>query len=94
VQGRCRVYGKELAFTTLQFGEGGMSFVTSVRLPVGAPADVELFLPGTGAPVRAGGRILRVEEKDGRFEAAMRFLDIAPADRVRLASCVPGPRGQ
>jgi diguanylate cyclase (GGDEF)-like protein len=85
LQGRFSTVSPDLRpLDLVNLSEGGMLFMTADRLPVGALLDFALVLPGDEREIRASGRIVRVEPREGRFETAIRLIDIEPADRVRL----------
>ena len=66
----------------------GVRFELDEALPVGAPVDIELFLPGEPNTVRASGRVVRVFETDddpGPRRMAVHFSGFASAaDKARL----------
>jgi diguanylate cyclase (GGDEF)-like protein len=75
--------------TTLNLSEGGFLFATTRSLPVGSLVDVLLDLPQAGDRVEATCRVIRVEEREGgRYEAAVRILEIAGDDQIRLCRFV------
>ena len=89
IDGRCRVNGMEWPIRTIQLGAGGMSFRTVTGLPIGCLVDAEIALPTPPARIPLSGRILRVKPgSDGWVVAALRFVDMIPADRRILSSFV------
>jgi diguanylate cyclase (GGDEF)-like protein len=82
----CMLAAEFHPLTTLNVSEGGLLFVARRSLPVGALIDISLNLPGAERRIAATGRVIRVEEKgDGRFEAALRVIDMSVRDRALLA---------
>jgi diguanylate cyclase (GGDEF)-like protein len=92
----CMLAAEYHPLTTLNVSEGGLLFVARRSLPVGSLIDITLNLPGSDRRIAATGRVIRVEEKGGgRFEAALRVIDMSVRDRALLAKYLgeagPGP---
>ena len=89
LDGRCRAAGEDLPLRTIELGAGGMSFRTTSRLEIGTLAEAKMFLPARGLELTISGRVLRAGSmKEGWAEVALRFVDLAPADRRLLTSLV------
>ena len=71
--------------TTINLSEGGFLAFTKQNLPVGSLVQVSLTLPDSDHEVAASGRIIRVVAKSGgRYETAIRIVDIQSRDQSRL----------
>jgi diguanylate cyclase (GGDEF)-like protein len=76
-------------FTTLNVSEGGLLLSTGRVLPVGALLDVALSLDDGASVVQASGRVIRVEEKTGgKYDAAVRLIDISSRDQALLTKYI------
>jgi len=81
--------------TTLNLSEGGLLFLADRSLPVGSLIDVNIELPG-GRTIASSGRVIRVEDRgNGRYEAAIRVIDMPSRDAGLLAEYLRslGPQG-
>ena len=52
----------------------------------GARAELDLNLPGETAPIRVAGEVVRVVEETGRSGMGIRFREVDPAARRKLAN--------
>lgn len=87
----CMLAAEYHPLTTLNVSEGGLLFVARRPLPVGSLIDITLNLPGSDRGITATGRVIRVEERGGgRFEAALRVIDMSVRDRALLAKYLGG----
>jgi len=85
----CVLSAEYRPMTTLNVSEGGVLFVVDRELAVGSLLDVTLKLPGAGEEIAGSGRVVRVEERaPGRFEAAIRILDISTRHQAMLTRYV------
>ena len=85
----CQLAAEYHPLTTVNLSEGGFLFLVDRQLPIGSLLDISITLPSAGAPMNASARVIRVEEQGpGRFETAIRIIDIAAADRARLAEYI------
>lgn len=50
--------------TSADVSPGGVFLRSHLLHPVGEPLDLEYVVPGVAAPVRARGRVVRVETRD------------------------------
>ncbi|HXH28544.1 MAG TPA: diguanylate cyclase, partial [Candidatus Polarisedimenticolia bacterium] len=76
-------------FTTLNVSEGGLLLSTQRALPVGALLDVALSLDDGANVVQASGRVIRIEEKpEGKYDAAVRLIDISSRDQALLTKYI------
>lgn len=73
-------------FTTVNLSETGLLLRVGNALPIGSLVDITLLLPEPRRDIRASGRVIRVEERaGGRYETAVRIIDIAAPDQLLLA---------
>jgi len=72
--------------TTVNVSAGGMLFVSSEPLSVGAFVEMKLEVPDSKDPVVCLARVVRTEEIDPlkRYNIAVQYMDITSADRVRI----------
>ena len=77
--------------TTRNVSETGVMFDTEQELPVGALVEFKLQ-PEGGVPITASGRIVHVEQKEGRYRAAVHITDTRSSDRVALVKLVQDTR--
>ena len=85
----CVVAAEYHSMTTVNISEGGLLFLVDFDLPVGSLIDVQLPLPGLGRVISTSGRVVRVEERPGgRYEAAIRIIEIATEDQGVLAKFI------
>lgn len=81
--------------TTINVSEGGLLFIADRNLPAGALIDITLNLPGTDQRIATSGRVIRVEDRgSGRFEAAIRIIDISTKDQGLLSKYVRDTRSR
>jgi diguanylate cyclase (GGDEF)-like protein len=87
LQGRLHSVASEPhPFTTVNLSETGLLLLVGNALPIGSLVDITLLLPEPRRDIRASGRVIRVEERaGGRYEAAVRIIDIAAPDQLLLA---------
>jgi diguanylate cyclase (GGDEF)-like protein len=77
------------SLTTVNISEQGLLFIVENELPLGSLIDVRLLLPDGDREIATSGRVVRVEEKEGgRFQAAIRILEIGARDRSVLAEYI------
>ncbi len=82
----CTLAAEYHPMTTINVSEGGLLFIADRSLPAGSLVDVTLKLPNADHPVATSGRVIRVEARgDGRFEAAIRIIDIPTRDQIALS---------
>jgi diguanylate cyclase (GGDEF)-like protein len=82
----CVVAAEYYPLTTVNLGDGGILFIVDQKLAIGSLIDINLTIPESGRPISTSGRVIRVEEKrDGRFEAAIRIIEIGGEDQMRLS---------
>jgi diguanylate cyclase (GGDEF)-like protein len=85
----CTLAAEYHPLTTINVSEGGLLFIADRSLPAGSLIDVTLNLPGTERRIATSGRVIRVEDRgDGRFEAAIRIIDISTRDQGLLTKYV------
>ena len=76
----------------LDLSEGGLRFRTFIPLQAGFPVELEMVLPFDSLPLRARAAVAWVRERfvDGavQFDVGVRFDEMPPADRKRLAAYV------
>ncbi len=65
---------------------GGLLFVASEAVPLGAILELKIELPDGKQPVECLSRVVRVSELESekKYDTAVCFLDLAGADRTRL----------
>jgi diguanylate cyclase (GGDEF)-like protein len=92
VQGKFHLLpGEEYPLTTIDVSEGGLGFLVDRSLPLGAFIGVRLQLPGTDREIDASGRVVRIEDRgDGRYETAIRLVEVPAQDRLLLEDYVRG----
>ena len=83
--------GEGHAMTTVNVSETGVMFDTEQELPVGALVEFKLQ-PEDGVPITASGRVVHVEQKEGRYRAAVHITDTRNSDRVALVKLVQDTR--
>jgi uncharacterized protein (TIGR02266 family) len=66
----------------------GMFLRTDYLDSRGQSAAVTVTLPGHPAPLELSGEVVRVDEEPSRAGMAIRFGDLAPSSRKRLAEFV------
>lgn len=91
----CLLATEQHPLTTLNLSEGGLLFLAERTLPVGSLIDINIALPG-GRTIASSGRVIRVEDRgNGRYEAAIRVIDMPSRDQGLLAEYLRslGPRG-
>jgi len=69
---------------TINLGPAGVLFKTGQRVSSGTVLQLHLSLPGSVHEIELTGEVIRVAEKRGHFETALRFLHMPPADRSLL----------
>lgn len=84
-----RIRGSELApesvAATSDFSGGGVAFVTDENIPVGTELSLAFACPSRAEPVRAEGRITRIEElTPGKYRYGVQFQKIDLADQQML----------
>jgi diguanylate cyclase (GGDEF)-like protein len=73
--------------TTVNISEGGLLLVADHELPMGTLVDLNLTLPAPQKEIAVSGRVVHVMPRgDGKYEAAVRIVDIGPRDMLTLAS--------
>ncbi|ANM29930.1 hypothetical protein ABI59_10610 [Acidobacteria bacterium Mor1] len=77
---------EEFPLVTRNVSEGGLSFATPRRMPLGTLVDVRLELPGGRPAVRLAGRVVFVRQREDEAEAAISTLDIARRDHQLLVT--------
>ncbi len=76
-------------FRTVNVSEGGLLVVTDRMPPDRSLAEIHISLPGGESAFAAAARLVySVPRDDGRFEAALRFVEMPAADRFRLSRLV------
>ena len=74
---------------------GGMRVFTDEHFPIGRRLDLDVLLPD-GTTVRCWAEVVWVVALDGgspaRFDAGLKFTDMAPPDIQRLAGVLARPR--
>jgi diguanylate cyclase (GGDEF)-like protein len=90
LDGECCVLSAGIhALRTVNISEGGLLVHIDRRLPIGALTRVSLKLPEIGRDLETTGRVVRVEDRgSGRYEAAIRILELSAADQHALTSCI------
>jgi diguanylate cyclase (GGDEF)-like protein len=90
LDGECCVLSAEChSLKTVNISEGGLLFHIDRHLPIGAPINISLTLPGQGRELETSGRVVRVEDRgDGRFEAAIRIVEVSAEDQHALAQYI------
>ena len=87
----CMLAAEFHPLTTVNLSEGGVLFLADRTLPLGALIDVTVVLPEVGQEMATSGRVIRVEDKGGgRFETAIRIIDMSAKDRSLLAKYLQG----
>jgi len=82
----CTLSANEHRLTTINISEGGILFLVSAALRLGALIKVQFPLPPSSHEILTTGRVVRVSEREGgRFEAAIQITDLNARDRRRLA---------
>jgi diguanylate cyclase (GGDEF)-like protein len=82
----CVVAAEYYPLTTVNLGEGGILFIVDQKLAIGSLIDINLTLPDESRPISTSGRVIRVEEKgEGRFEAAIRIIEMGGDDQRLLS---------
>ncbi len=74
--------------TTMNISEEGLLFLVDHKMPIGALIDVTLRLPEGDREIITSGRVVRIEEKNGKYEAAIRLLEIGTKDWNLLAKYI------
>ncbi len=90
LEGHGRFFGSaDVPLRVVEIGEGGMRVRTARPVEADALVDIWFRLPPTGRSVRVSGRVLRSSTTGtGEYEAALRIVDIAAADRWSLGQFV------
>jgi c-di-GMP-binding flagellar brake protein YcgR len=74
---------------TKDISAGGLLFLSDEQIPIDSIVELKVELPGKERPIECLGRVIRVEAvKDGTYNIAACFLDIATADKARLSKYV------
>ncbi len=73
---------------TVDISEGGIRFATSQAVERGDLLDLSLRLPGLQRILTFAGRVVQVREAEGRWEAAVRIIDMPSPDRHLLAQYI------
>jgi diguanylate cyclase (GGDEF)-like protein len=85
----CQLHPDFHELQTVNISEQGLLFLVDQRLSLGTLIDVQLTLPDSDREVACTGRVVRVEEKrGGRYQAALRIVEIGTRDRSRLAKYI------
>jgi len=90
----CLLATEHHPLTTLNLSEGGLLFLADRSLPVGSLIDINITLPG-GRAIASSGRVIRVEDRgSGKYEAAIRVIDMPARDQALLGEYLKtlGPR--
>ncbi len=70
---------------TLDISGGGLRFSSDRSMLLGSLVDVDLLLSQDAEPIRLAGRVVDSREiESGRFEVAVRVVEIDPKDRRQL----------
>ena len=72
---------------TIDLSGGGLRFASEKAMPVGALVDVQLLVSGTEKNLHLAGRVIHARKTEaGKFEIAVRVVEIDAKDRWRLAT--------
>jgi diguanylate cyclase (GGDEF)-like protein len=72
---------------TVNISEAGVLFVTDAQVAAHSLLDVRLHLPDGRATLHLLGKVVRVDQDDsGRYQVAVRTVDVSPQDRNRLVT--------
>ncbi len=74
--------------TTVDISEGGIRFTTPHAVERGDLLDLSLRLPKSRRVLSFAGRVVQVREVEGKFEAAVRIIDMQSPDRHLLAQYI------
>ncbi len=89
VEGIARYGAEEAGLTTLDLSEGGVRFVTALRLPEKALVELRLRLSDGGRTITLVGRVIQSSTRgEGGCEAAVRTIEIGARDRRRLVAAL------
>jgi len=70
-------------------GEKGLLLESSTAISVGSVLDLEFYLPGTRAQVKAKAKVVRsVKGPDGTPLAGLEFIDLSQADQAAILDYV------
>jgi hypothetical protein len=70
---------------TVDVGVGGLCFSSDRSIPLGSLVDVDLLMSENEKKLRLAGRVVDSRESDsGRFEVAVRVVEIDADDRRQL----------
>jgi diguanylate cyclase (GGDEF)-like protein len=77
--------------TTLDISEGGLRVRVDRALVLGTVMDMVLSIPGEPNDIQVSGRVVRVEEAPGgKYEAAVRFVELSPGGQASLGRYLRG----
>jgi len=86
----CVLTGEYRSMTTMDISEGGLRFFADREISAGSLVEIRLRLPGSDHEIDTSGRVVHVKKKSGKFETAVRFIDVKKVDRILLARYIRG----
>jgi diguanylate cyclase (GGDEF)-like protein len=82
---------RDLPMTTVNVSAGGMLFRCDLEPPKDALVETRLRLPESDHDIAASGKVVQVNRgTDGRYDVAVRIMEMNADDRYRLARFLEG----